>query len=462
MGPAEAGDQMPRPELQSATLVSTTAATTSQPGYSTVVFEFDELLTDHADRSKFVVYDETGQPLEADSLTVSGRTVTARYGALDTRQKADVATRAATPEGAVADQDGNLSPSSGGPLEHVVDTALPAGRTTAPDLLRASHFTRLAHDTSVRLLLDEYKTFDRSQSAFELRMTNGRVKRSIEGRYTFQMAPHRQMLVTARFPGHFRAAAVARAAIEAGAITWTEENTDYDVDIPYANPLQSVDVLTNRSTPLPDLVAVRLQHRTYPAVPTKVTYVFDQPVHNPRADRFSLFRPDSTSRFGSRAAVTGRGRNRVVVTFGEGALDSTVGAVAARGAVEGSPAGELSVAGSHRHLIRNGNGTPGPDPLGAYTEWKTPENVVFGFDENVAGEPVPAAFHVYKSDGSRIDATACTVLESAAGDTDGWVRCTFPPDSTADAGHGRLAAVSPGAVVDADGNTNPEGSEAVG
>lgn len=451
-----------RPELQSATLVSTTAATASRPGLSTVVFEFDELLADQADRSKFLVYDATGRRLEADSLLVAGRTVTARYLGLDTRRKADAATRAATPEGAVTDQDGNESPSSGEPLGHVEDTALPAGRTSAPDLLRADHFTRLAHDTAVRFLLDDYQTFDRSQSAFELRMASGRVKHSVKGRYTFRVAPHRQMLVTARFPGHFRAAAATRAAIEAGAITWTEENTDYDIDIPYANPLQSVDVSTPRGTPLPDLVAVRLQRRTYPAVPTRVTYVFDQPVHRPRADRFSLFKPDSTSVFGSRAVVAGGHRHRVVVTFGEGALDSAVGAVAARDAVDGSPGDELGVVGTHRHVIRNGNGTPGPDPLGAYTEWKAPENVVFGFDEHVAGKPSPAAFHVYEPDGSRIDAAACTVLESAAGDTSAWVRCTFAPGSPAAEGHGRLATVSAGAVVDADGNTNPEGSEGVG
>jgi hypothetical protein len=82
----------------------------------------------------------------------------------------------------------------------------------------------------------------------------------------------------------------------------------------------------------------------------------------------------------------------------------------------------------------------------------------FTFDEPLAGQAEPSAFHLYRRSGREWDAQSCELMSSESDQTQ--VGCTFPIDtSTFSRAIPFLGAVDGGAVLDALGRANPEGTD---
>ena len=228
----------------------------------------------------------------------------------------------------------------------------------------------------------------------------------------------------------------------------------------YDSPYESVEVSPGGRTPYPDLEAVHLHRRPYPLAPTRATFVFDQPVEAPRADRFTIHDMDGTITSAVQSVVSSKDPRRVVATFPRGALDYATGAVLSRGAVLGSRLDGAGVPATRTSLNISVGVTRGPDLVKVRADSTATNRVAFHFDDQVLGKPAPASFHVYQPDGTRVDAKQCSV---ASAKSDSVVTCTFPvavtdPSRTGANVPPRLAAVDHGAVTDAGGYRSPAGS----
>lgn len=502
-----------RPELVSASIVSTTTAanaTPTNPAGTVVRYVFDEPVTGATPNpALFYVYNANGTIADvATNATVDTsqtNSVLVLFPNLNTTALAAPLTVATVDFGAVAGTAGvagfDENPEGDAAIGTAQQPGAAAGTTAAPDLVsvtaRGAAAPAFPNSTVVDFVFDQAANVV-TTTGFNLVLTSGTGGGEVVN-CTGPAAAGNPSGGTS--PGGFGTttitvvcanstaapttpiaqASIARGTVDEGAVQSTTSAA--------TNPLQASNTPDGNS-PGPDLVSATLAPAANPANADQVIYTFDEPVAcNTNADFFVYGQGGAPSTGGATACVVNAGNNnQVLVTFPAGtAVDSAVGASVEDGAVivtSGTPGrvnrdDEVGVTNSTIGGQTPGS-TAGPDLTGVALSTSTDAlgntsfRAVYTFDENV-DTPVTGEFFLYLADGTRLTCTNA-VVGTAPGSGTGTqtglntIVCTAynitsgPSAGTATSaqiGSAKIGTVDDGAVNASDGGPdNPEGAAA--
>jgi len=451
------------PELNQALVLGTTTAaqaTDSRPAGTRVSYQFDEPLDTSVtpDPADFLLYDEDGTAVHADQVSVSSDEVMALFESLDTPASASSETLATTSVAAVADAEGNASPIG---AVRVTRYEKVTGLDGCPVLERVDNFRVKANRTKVdfvfRCLMDEVEAV--TATAFHLDLLNGQVRTGLKARADVLSAT-----VTVSFPGNVGPRRVARGTVDSGGVRLFVGPSGGDNNFggeDQGNVIDSAPVSHRGFTSGPDLVRVELRPSRKADQPSHAIFVFDQRVRRPLSHKFILDRHLRLYRsprnpYG-RDAVRFKGHPRWVrVSFWS--VDQVLAAGVLDDAVRGARASGVDVTNAFSFTRSTTGLTSGPDlRFLTFDPTASTLTATLTFDEPLVGEPKPSAFHLYRKDGQEWDAQSCALMPSEYGESP--VSCTFPISAPAAPNTTEfLATVDSGAVQDADGRANPEGT----
>lgn len=466
-----------RPELVSAQVVDTNTPAELGSDGTTVAFTFDEEIATATNGTPpaaglFNVYSAAGAPT-AGSVVVSqsGTTVNVRFNAINSDVLAAGLTVATVDYNAVEDPGGAENPEGDAPLGTSTgggEQSLAAGITDGPDLVSVGSFTADGANTEVAFTFDEAAAAGAAAN-YNLIPLDGSAPisgASVDG--GTNTTTH-----IVEFTGTLNPANFARGTVDAGTVT---ETTDNELNGPDSNVLQAADISAGGNTADADLVSVQLQEG--PATgEDRALFTFDENIATVVAPAsLVLYKDDGTTVPGVTAQIDPGNATRVLVTYGEGAIDRAVGGQALAGAVTSvDPAAatneddEVGVANTGTTPGQTAGSTAGPDLTAVSADVETDlfgnvtgADATFTFDE-----PVTAAtateFFLFAATGERFSAISCLVPDqgTATQTDDVKVVCDFEGpvgdvDRPADA---VLGTVDNGAVTPLDaGVSNPEGA----
>jgi len=480
------GTATTKPELVSAAFVETvtaTFATTARPAGTYIKYTFDEQITGKAPTAaKIKVYSAADVATAATTATVmstDNKSVEAYFPTFATASAASVLTTATVDDDAVEGQAGASDPNIEGDagITPPGGTSAAAGVTDAPDLVTVGNFRAgtSADVTAVDFTFDEAAYVANVTQGFHLvaldgsdvvctgptsgstTVPSGGTIAGGEGTTTFTVlcneavgAVHWDATMIAR--GYTKAAAVGDAAGGGG-------NT---------NPLEAADVSNGGNSDGPDLSLAVFAPASDSTTADVVAYIFDEPVapgtipsggvlYYATAANFGIYKTDGTT-FSSWTACTRSTEN-----------NSTVLCLAPNGTINGSTfvganvkastvtdtdtpatandADEVAVSPSGGSTA-GADRTSGPDLTGVAENTVTSpfgtvsHTVTYTFDEDTADGSgaavaadtnVPSLFHLYESDGIRLDCasfassaltTSAATLAARDEDHDNTITCT--------------------------------------
>lgn len=489
-----------RPELVSAAIGNTVAVgfqTPTNPAGTRVTYTFDENIDLFAPTGPlFHVYNSAGTQVDAGTgvvLAADGTTVTVNFPGITAAQAANL-TLATVDFDAVTDDTGLENPEGDAPIgtPAAAGTApLPAGTTSAPDLLTVGNFRQAATQgfTAVDFTFDEAAFVTGtpiladvldvgSVSGFALVQVNGTqlectpptVGSTIVSGGTIAggngtttitaLCTNDPLTPTLALTG----ANVARGTVAEDAVSDAAVGGN-------TNALQAADVSNAGNTADPDLVSATF----LPSAGTtddQVLFRFDEAVASGSAvaANFGVYDAAGNSEDGTAATLSPTDPTQVLVNFPDGTLITAVGANVVDGAVAAADDGaaneqdEVGVASAVPVAGLTPGATAAPElravALNAATGTFGSFTATYTFDEAVAPAPIDAAdFYLYLGDGTRLQATACAQSGTQAVTCSTYVTGTGAAATSTQIGNAVVGTVNNGAVVDLTGLANPEGAE---
>jgi putative cell wall-binding protein len=459
-----------RPELIGAEVLNTVidgAQTPTSPVGTRVRFTFDEALSSGFSPvlNNFRVYSSANTQYTATggsatieaTATPANSTVLVNFPAVNTTALAGSLTKATVAFEAVRDATLAGNPEGEAPIGTAGTTTVPAGTTSAPDLLSVGGFRQAttANTTAVDFTFDA-NAFVATAGGFHL-VGNDGVRydctspnvgdnTTASGLNLPGGGGTTKITVTCANAGGgatlFSTSNVARGFIDDGNNGTTSQSSSVITSAAggagVGAPWQAADVAGSSLSP--DLVSVVAS-----ATANHVIFTFDQTIQNATAARFRVYKSDGTSQVGTAAVVNTSNRTQVDIDFGAsvvgivgGYIVNTTNTVAgaAVDATDGSwnRVDEEGVAAGTSSTVTPGR-TSGSDltsvALSAITNafgTTTGYQALYTFDGpasttlTVGGA---ALFHLYTSDGTRYSGSTCTAGTGAAGSTaQGTVLCT--------------------------------------
>jgi hypothetical protein len=477
------------PDLIDAEFVRNT--TTSTGTTTTVRFTFDEDVISTVNAGAFNLYSFDGTQFPGQNAArESGNSdsVLVVFN-VDAEQFAEV-TLATVDRGAVEDVDGNENPIGDEPLGSGV--TFTAGRTDAPDVISVGNFrnneTASPSATLVDFTFDE-NAFVVNEAGFELITPSGQEIQCIavdntatgetgdfqgDGTTTITVSCENEDLDGDNVADPITAADVARGVVLEGTVTSDDAATTGVVE-GTTNPLQVTDANDGGATTLPDLVSVVINDDN------TVTFTFDENVTVENIGGFQVYDRDGTEFQGTAAATdTDDDDNVVIVQFAGENLDTVTGASVDEGAVRETGTGgnrlneedEVGVSSATvasgftvgpdlTDVTRTVETTTSTDPItGETTTTETGVTFRFIFDDE-ATVTDDTRFFVVTAEGDRIVLAGCA--QSTTEGEENVVECEVASGDAnfESARNAVVGTVDDGAVTDDEGDTNPEGAEAI-
>lgn len=489
-----------RPELVSAAIldvVTVSEASPTKPAGTYVAYSFDENIDLFAAApAAFQLYNADGtlDQATATSVTVSGSTATAYFAGIITDADAATLTLATVVEGAVTDNQNQDNPEGASGIGSNVapGTALPAGTTSAPDLVSVGNFRQGAQngETAVDFVFDEAATQVAAAPAadtFFLIQTNGSVAQCEgpgedadavaasggtvaggDGTTTFTVICTNPGITLATPNGTpLTATNVARGVVDGGEVTDASGN---------ANVQQAADVASTSADP--DLVSITLQ----PSAGTTadgILAVFDENVTDVvTVGSVFAYGVDGTPTAANGFDVNDSNRTQVLFTFPDGTIDAAGAEVVGLYVEDGAVVASDDATGNQEDEVGAANQTTGTQTVGATAAPQlvsvalsqttdtfgnvTGVKAAYTFDEAVDGD-TDASFFLYLADGTKLTASACAIDNNgtaAVATDDVTVNCTaFGVATNAQILSATLGTVGAGAVseLQAANQSNPEG-----
>ena len=499
-----------QPELRSATVVSTVAtaqANTANPAGTTVKYVFDEqVLTATAANFKLYLNSDTATTTPT-IISVSGNTVTVLYttilnttgpGATNINNY----TLAAVAPNAVLDGQNETNPEGSASIGTAATstTVAAADTTAAPDLRTIGNFRQanpavgqFPNSTAVDFTFDKAATVT-TATGFHLVLPDGTVLNGTGptgatvangGTAGGGTVPGGQgtTVITVVFVNNVSGVTLAATDVARG---YADLNTVQDSTATFGNESIVARVTNNGITTGPDLLSVAVAEAGSTNNSTgfdQVLYTFDSAATTPVAANFVVFKSTAGAPVAASTAVAVTGQpNQVLASFPTSTLQDGAGAVALTGAIVG---GKTDERGFVAPSASTSNRTPGQVTapqlmtvaLASTTDITntTVFTATYTFDKSIGAVVLtaaqPALFHLYDSNGNRLDGATCAVPAGATA-TNTVVVCSAFADTNSPAstdtlqkkvGAATLGTVSVGAVT---GNTapnnfaNPEGAAA--
>jgi hypothetical protein len=410
-------------------------------------------------------------------------------GAPDSQAEADELTVATVDFGAVQDPDNEDNPEGDAALGDDAGggTTLPAGVTSAPDLVSVDVQNEIGTDDEV---YETVFTFDETVRAvpiptgFFLILEDGTEIPCTVTDTTFDDATLEAECGTAGGGDEFVPGDVSRGWVEEDSVSDAAAGGNF-------NPLQAAEAEgDDGNTEIPDLVSAQFFPGSTSTAQDRVAYTFDEPIDDGAAivdANFNIYYTDGTQIDGANCT---RDSARVVVCeFGTTGLEDAVGASVDEGAVvEDVAAGvarpnEEDEVGVQNTGATTGAGfTEGPDLIEVNVEYDTTVTgtrqgitATYTFDDDIDDASVvdPTLFILYDVDGNRYEAETCEATDDTDPGEEATVECTdyFDTDGATSLDDddeedlvedATLGTVDDGAVFDEDdGIDNPEGAEPV-
>jgi putative cell wall-binding protein len=479
-----------RPELVSASIISTNPSTSSTPG-TTVRYCFDEPIAG-PQIGAFNVYTSGGvggpgsdQAGDAAALVSSdNKCVDVRFASVTTSAGAAALTVATVDVNAVNDVGGATNPEGDVPLGTASSTPVSAGVTSAPDLTGVGNFraNTTPGATSATANLVDF-TFD--QAAFVLTSNTVHLVRSggsdAEVSNCTVQSGSGTTVLTVGCPNFVTgttvapsSTTVARGYVDAGTVSSAATGGT-------PNVLEAADV-TGTST-APDLTGATLQLdvTSGTVAADRIIYTFDEAITSGTVTdptKFHAYTAGATPLTGSSLIVNPNNNpNQVAVNFADGTLATAVGAYVDASAVTGftttktNAADEESMANTATVTSTPGR-TAGPDLIAVTVSAVrdafnnvTGAVVSYTFDENLTlgSNATFAKFKAWLADGTELGCTSVNAVSSTAPARQDTVTCTSFGGAALTPTQGQaivLGTVDDTAVAAADsGPSNPEGAE---
>lgn len=499
-----------RPELTAAAIGASVAPgfqTPTNPAGTRVTYTFDENVDLFLPTgANFHVYNTAGLQVDADTgvvLNVTDNTVTVNFPAI-TGTIAQTLTLATVDFDAVTDDTGLENPEGDAPIGTAATPGtapLPAGTTTAPDLLTVGNFraSATAGFTAVDFTFDEAAFVTGASpllggaipiggtGGFALVQTDGTQLNCAaplasdpagavggtvtagNGTSTITVLCQNDLLGLLTAPT-LTVGSIARGTVDEGAVSDAAAGGN-------TNALQAADVANAGNSEEPDLVSATFQPSAG-ATDDQVLFVFDEAIASGSAvaANFGVYDVAGNTVDGTSATVSPTDPTQVLVNFPDGTLATSVGANVVDGAVlaadnaAANEQDEVGVAGVAPVAGLTPGATTAPElravALNAATGTFGSFTATYTFDEPIAPAAiVPGDFYLYLGDGTRLVATGCAQTGPAGTIGASSVTCTTYNTAAGAAatstqiGNAVVGTVDDGAVVDLTATPNPEGAE---